>query len=164
MSAIAQIEADLRAHGCKGGRGSWTCPAHEDRSPSLSVKEADDGRVLVHCFAGCETADVLAALGRTLADLFDGPRPDGWRPPAPRPLLAWDLPKPHRGRIGMPTWEDWFWGQPDDVIDAHFAALLERPRGTTAEAPADGPAANLRPPRMARAPRAPAAPRLPRFA
>jgi DNA primase len=37
------------------GNGTWLacCPAHEDRSPSMSVRELDDGRVLVHCFAGC---------------------------------------------------------------------------------------------------------------
>src|SRR5829696_7869717 len=35
------------------------CPAHEDREPSLSVGEGEDGRVLVKCFAGCETEDVI---------------------------------------------------------------------------------------------------------
>lgn len=28
------------------------CPAHEDRQPSLSVTEAQDGMVLLKCFAG----------------------------------------------------------------------------------------------------------------
>ncbi|HJE71680.1 AAA family ATPase [Pseudomonas oryzihabitans] len=46
------------------------CPAHEDRSPSLSVSESDDGKALVHCFAGCETRDVLGAIGLDLKDLF----------------------------------------------------------------------------------------------
>ncbi len=52
--------------------GRWVsrCPAHEDRSPSLSVRELDDGRVLVHCFVGCGAADVVAAVGLTLSDLF----------------------------------------------------------------------------------------------
>ena len=38
----------------KTGHGQWIarCPAHEDRSPSLSIAEKDD-RVLVHCHAGC---------------------------------------------------------------------------------------------------------------
>jgi hypothetical protein len=49
------------------------CPAHEDRSPSLSVRELNDGRVLLHDFGGCETADVLAALGLTVSDLFERP-------------------------------------------------------------------------------------------
>ena len=54
------------------------CPAHEDREPSLSVGIGDDGRVLVHCHAGCTTPAVLDALGLTEADLFDranGPAP-----------------------------------------------------------------------------------------
>jgi len=46
------------------------CPAHEDRGPSLSVRETDDGRVLVHCFAGCDVSDVLVAVGLSLSDLY----------------------------------------------------------------------------------------------
>lgn len=46
------------------------CPAHDDRRPSLSVREADDDRVLVHCWSGCEVAAVLGAIGATWADLF----------------------------------------------------------------------------------------------
>ena len=34
------------------------CPAHPDRTPSLSVREGVDGRVLLHCWAGCATAEV----------------------------------------------------------------------------------------------------------
>jgi hypothetical protein len=39
----------------------------------LSIRELDDGRVLLHDFGGCETGDVLAALGLTLADLYERP-------------------------------------------------------------------------------------------
>ena len=46
------------------------CPAHDDGRPSLGVRELDDGRVLVHCWAGCAVADVLAATGLQFADLF----------------------------------------------------------------------------------------------
>ncbi len=46
------------------------CPSHDDKSPSLSLREADDGRILLHCFGGCDVADVLAAIGMTTADLF----------------------------------------------------------------------------------------------
>jgi hypothetical protein len=48
------------------------CPAHEDHSPSLSVREGDDGRVLLKCWAGCQTADVLLAMHLTWRDLFPG--------------------------------------------------------------------------------------------
>lgn len=54
------------------GRGRWLarCPAHRDRAPSLSIRELDDGRVLVHCFAGCSSNDVLDALGLEWDSLF----------------------------------------------------------------------------------------------
>jgi hypothetical protein len=46
------------------------CPAHEDTTPSLSVASAEDGRVLLRCFAGCEVGRVAEALGLELRDLF----------------------------------------------------------------------------------------------
>lgn len=54
------------------GHGKYIacCPAHEDRSPSLAIKDEADGRVLLHCFAGCETEDVLNAIGLTFSDVM----------------------------------------------------------------------------------------------
>jgi DNA primase len=54
------------------GPGRWLarCSAHEDKSPSLSVRELDDGRVLVHCFAGCGIEEILGALGLEFDALF----------------------------------------------------------------------------------------------
>jgi DNA primase len=54
------------------GTGQWRarCPAHDDSQPSLSVRETVGGGVLLFCFAGCETADVVAALGLRMADLY----------------------------------------------------------------------------------------------
>ena len=54
------------------GPGRWVarCPAHQDKNPSLAIRELEDGRVLLHDFSGCSTSDVLAALGLTLEDLF----------------------------------------------------------------------------------------------
>jgi DNA primase len=46
------------------------CPAHADKSPSLSVCETADGRILIHCFAGCGVHDVLDALGLEMKDLY----------------------------------------------------------------------------------------------
>lgn len=56
----------------KSGPNKWVarCPAHEDRSPSLAIKEGDDGVVLLHCFAGCSVDDVCGAIGIELMDLF----------------------------------------------------------------------------------------------
>ena len=54
------------------GPGRWLarCPAHEDRSPSLSIREKDDGLILLKCFAECPVEDILAAAGLTFDSLF----------------------------------------------------------------------------------------------
>ena len=55
----------------KSGTG-WIakCPAHEDRSPSLSVKEGQRG-VMLHCHAGCSFAAIVEAMGlRRQSDTF----------------------------------------------------------------------------------------------
>jgi hypothetical protein len=46
------------------------CPAHRDRSPSLSVRDTGDGRTLIHCFAGCHVEAVVAAIGMRMSDLM----------------------------------------------------------------------------------------------
>ena len=53
-------------------RDRWIarCPSHDDRSPSLSVRELEDGRTLIKCFAGCGAIDVLSAVGLEWAALF----------------------------------------------------------------------------------------------
>ena len=73
------------------GRWLAKCPVHDDRRPSLAVAELEDGRVLLHCFAGCATQEVLRALGLTFGDLFP-PRPLGERlPRLRRPFPAADV-------------------------------------------------------------------------
>jgi hypothetical protein len=54
------------------GADRWIacCPAHDDRGPSLSIREIEDGRVLLHCFAGCDVSEILAALSLEIGDLF----------------------------------------------------------------------------------------------
>lgn len=61
-----------RFPGAKRSGAGWQarCPAHEDRTPSLTISEGDDGRTLVHCHAGCTAEDIVAAVGLTLRDLF----------------------------------------------------------------------------------------------
>lgn len=69
MSVSVILDRLERVRKCGAG---WIakCPAHEDRTASLSLCERD-GRTLVHCFAGCRAADVLASVGLELADLFE---------------------------------------------------------------------------------------------
>ncbi len=70
MSVAAILDQLERVKQTAPGRWLAKCPAHEDRSPSISIRELEDGRCLIHDFGGCETAEVLEALGMTLSDLF----------------------------------------------------------------------------------------------
>jgi len=76
MRALQTLIDALTDGGCdpRQSGGSWQarCPAHEDHSPSLSVRGIE-GQALVHCHAGCETLDVLAAVNLTMSDLYDEP-------------------------------------------------------------------------------------------
>jgi hypothetical protein len=69
---VAQILS--RLPGAKKTATGWQakCPAHDDKSPSLSIKEGSDGRTLLHCHAGCTPEDICGKLGLKLADLFNG--------------------------------------------------------------------------------------------
>lgn len=73
----------------KGPRYRAICPAHESKhkSRTLSVYEADDGRVLLHCHAGCDVGDIALALGIELSDLF--PEPVGTPLRNPRIRKPW---------------------------------------------------------------------------
>ena len=61
-----------RTGAAKKSPSGWQarCPAHEDKNPSLSISEGDDGRTLLHCQAGCTVEAVCAAIGIGAKDLF----------------------------------------------------------------------------------------------
>jgi putative DNA primase/helicase len=63
MSAAETIAKALGGH--KTGNG-WTarCPLHDDQTPSLSISSGKDGKVLVHCHAGCNQRDIFNAILR----------------------------------------------------------------------------------------------------
>jgi hypothetical protein len=75
-AAFERIAEALRDQGCGEIKGKKArCPAHDDHKPSLWVGERRDGQgAVIKCFAGCDTTEVVAALGLTMADLFDQPR------------------------------------------------------------------------------------------
>jgi len=82
----------------QGKKGHWVacCPAHQDKNPSLAIRETDDGRILLKCFAGCSAYEVVSAVGMDLTDLF--PKDQSFTPhngnkPVKRPFYATDLMK-----------------------------------------------------------------------
>lgn len=75
------------------GRYLARCPAHQDKRASLSVRETDEGKILVHCFAGCSVHEVISAAGLEISDLFP-PRPSDpahTGKPERRPFPATDI-------------------------------------------------------------------------
>jgi hypothetical protein len=91
IKPLERFEKALLVEGCRraarpnGRNRRWTCPAHDDRSPSLDVREGDDGRALFTCRAGCTQDAVLSALQLEKRDLFaarssrSGAQPGGQR-------------------------------------------------------------------------------------
>lgn len=61
------------------------CPAHDDGKSSLSIGKARDGGVLLKCFANCETASIVSALGLEMKDLFAKEQPRPFVPAKPAP-------------------------------------------------------------------------------
>lgn len=86
------LEALLsRLEKVKGRSGAYTacCPAHDDKSPSLAIRE-EGGKVLLHCFGGCEVSAVVAAVGMEMTDLFPPSEPT-YKPQPRVKLFASDL-------------------------------------------------------------------------
>jgi hypothetical protein len=68
---VQNVLAHLQGVRPSGDR-AWMalCSHHGDHRASLSVREAADGKVLLHCHAGCSTVDVVASAGLSMVDLF----------------------------------------------------------------------------------------------
>ncbi|HXG41703.1 MAG TPA: AAA family ATPase [Dehalococcoidia bacterium] len=156
---LSRVLALLEELGCRpvGRNGSWQahCPAHDDHRPSLSVKEAEDGRLLVICRAGCETRAVLDRLGLAWRDLFpDGRRHrDGHQRERIGDPLAW-----WAGRCHVPV--EWLRKLPIEARDGAVAfrwpgletAKLRSPQHKGWWEPEDGPRPPLWPALPERAP------------
>jgi hypothetical protein len=77
----------------KTGADKWIarCPAHDDKAPSLAIRELDDGRVLLHCFAGCGAAEVLDALDMDFSELYPPKITGDYLPKTRKPWNASDV-------------------------------------------------------------------------
>lgn len=64
LSGVQQLKANT----------SWKakCPAHNDDTPSLTVSRGQIQPVVFHCFAGCNSFEILEKLGLTYADIMAG--------------------------------------------------------------------------------------------
>ena len=83
----------------RGTRGECRCPAHDDHGPSLSVRLGERA-ILFHCFAGCDTRDVLAALRRRKlhdAEPLTMPRPKAAADHRALALRLWKASQPIAG-------------------------------------------------------------------
>lgn len=111
-SAVEKVLTALRDAGLEprpaGAGWSCRCPAHDDKAPSLSISEGNDGRALAHCHAGCTPDSVLAAIGMKAADLFP-PRDSAPPKPAARSKPTQTFPTADAAvaalsrTLGMPT-------------------------------------------------------------
>ena len=109
--ALTELDGVLARlqHVKRQGKGfSARCPAHDDQLPSLSISEGRDGRIVLHCHAGCSREAVVQALGLTMPDLFPP------SPYAPAPIVT---PKPTTDR---PALTDTY-----DYTDANGALVFQ---------------------------------------
>lgn len=92
---ITLVEALIERLSARRSGGGWAakCPAHDDRQPSLSIDTGADGRVLLHCHAGCDIGSILSALDLKSRDLF----------PATARLSADSVPPSSRRQASTPV-------------------------------------------------------------
>jgi hypothetical protein len=56
----------------RNGTGQWMaqCPCHADKTASLAIKDCGDGRILINCFALCDTYSILRSVGLDWHDVL----------------------------------------------------------------------------------------------
>jgi hypothetical protein len=78
MTPIEKVLSRLPGHRTAGDGFKACCPSHEDRTPSLSIREASDGTVLIKCFGGCPTSQIVSDLELDMVDLFPDAHERSW--------------------------------------------------------------------------------------
>jgi hypothetical protein len=121
---INRLVGRLKTHGCnprETGSGQWKsrCPAHKGKSQNLSVKQADDGAVILHCHhvdatgQTCSAEAIVRALGLELRDLF----PDRPGSPVSKPKVTRATSRGSNGKA---------WRSPEDAIAWHAKTIKGR--------------------------------------
>jgi hypothetical protein len=114
-----------RVQGARPNGTGWMahCPSHDDRTPSLSITQGDDGRALLHCHAGCTFKAIVAALGIEERELFPSTEAAAVPSRSPRRPQEFDSAKAgadaYRVRHG-PEAKKWFYhdahGEPIGLV------------------------------------------------
>src|SRR5262245_40609462 len=120
----ADLERLLEGLDARRSGAGWSarCPSHDDRTPSLSIAYVE-GRILVHCHAGCSQEAVVGELIR----LGLWPRPD--RPLHRRVSPAQPLCLPQRQYAAVTSHRDFGlrpWDQGLPLLEEPWPPVLER--------------------------------------
>lgn len=131
MRPIEKILSRLPDHRATADGFKGPCPTHEDLNPSLSIRETQDGVVLVKCFAGCSQEKVVSGLGLHMADLF----PARDEPPWPGRQHQGSRPEPRHFATAEDAINGYGRGMPDrqwTYVDASGAEVGRTLRWNTA--------------------------------
>src|SRR5262245_35352484 len=107
---MEQLAEQLNARKTGAGRWMARCPAHDDRTPSLSLRRGRDGRNLLHCFgAGCALKDIARAMGLSVKELVTDTSTSGVRLRCVRPQtvteIALAMAREQRWAAALPDYE-----------------------------------------------------------
>ncbi len=119
------MTAEFIARGLQGRKtgAGWIarCPAHDDSTPSLSVRDSG-GRVLVHCHTGCSQDDLIAAL-RSRGLWPEREKPD-WTP-AERASWAAEQRETERDLPAARYWKKAAVAMIEDLLDVLKAGFFD---------------------------------------
>lgn len=80
MSDINEILSHFQHVERRGdGKYQCRCPAHSDKEASLSISQGRNGKILLHCHAGCKTEDILASVGLSMSDINGEKKAITWK-------------------------------------------------------------------------------------
>ncbi len=128
-AVLTAIEATGNRVQRRGTTAQAQCPAHPDRTPSLTITTSPDGKALLHCHAGCNTGDILQAINLPPQALFPDYTPNpiatvtplhhlrAWNPTQPAPPTQPKGPPPARHLTNTWTYHD---------ADGHPVAIVRR--------------------------------------
>lgn len=98
--ALDRLQQLKNFHKCGDGFEAC-CPGHDDKKESLSINKGADGRLLLHCHAGCDLDRILEPLGLEKKDLFPENGNGNGQKPDSRIIATYD----YRSADGTPSYQ-----------------------------------------------------------